>query len=372
MKITFNADQFKEAAKQFSNSEPFQMAILLIAEAHAEEGTSGSLTTHTFDGRRYTKVTMAAEVTTPGSCVLPLFYVQKIAETIYGQVRLSVLPSKALFRYDGPANEYASPIVIGNPEGLKIAAKPPLGSVTVELDEFKAMIRKIIFACGSDDPQTHRYESILFVCDETCVRAYAASMRVCATAAISKGSPYTGTFLLHNKALKSIFNLKGDLVTITFHGNGATFHTSGEITTELYIPETVGTLPMYEEEFSSKATTTLTGKRDDILAAIQCGRGATKELEIKMAYESGYIKNPPIFYGRDDGGSYAKHLAKQLLWTGNDRKVKVHADTFCKCIEGTQGTVNVDFCGQYGVILIYGEDQNFRAVTRPYSSAEER
>jgi hypothetical protein len=64
--------------------------------------------------------------------------------------------------------------------------------------------------------------------------------------------------------------------------------------------------------------------------------------------------------------------AKNLQWDGNDRKARLHNETFRQCIEGARGNVKVQFCGAFGVIVVTGDGDDYTAVTLPYTPAEKR
>lgn len=365
MKCSIKSDLIKKALRILSPCESLTLPVSVKVR-------SDSVELKLFDGIKFTTLSFSADVEREGEVIFAARYLKYLVglseDSMVLQKYKDYLSFKGVGEFKIPFSSESEPCVPDT---------KPVGSVTTELPELKGLFLKVAFAAGSDgigDTEGYDFRCIMLECSDS-LRAVATDRRVLAVASIPKGSPYKGTFNLPRAGVNVLSKVGGDMITLSFFEQAIGFSISdADMHCDIYIPESTMFLHKFEEILAVEGKTTLTGEKSVFQSVLSSMRKVNSyELEIRMDYDSDYIKRQPRFYVREPEGSSAECYAAGLDWQGEELKVKVNSKTLSDAIDRAEdGPVVISFTNDRSPYSLEDKTGRYKVILSSYSPAERR
>lgn len=351
--VIVDADILKKLAKLFKPGKELHNLTFTAEDGHA----SASM----FDGIKYIKAAFDAKVETQGQVIFPSKYLSLFP--IF-EKEVSFTLQKKISVKDG-VRSFEIPLMTGI-EPVGMPDLPSMGSITVSLADIKRLIKKVMFATGTEDD--YDFDCIKLVFGDQ-IEAVGCDRRTLAVAHMPQGSPYRGDFLFPKEGLDVISRLEGDIATLTVYPTGMGISVGGELMVDIFLPQHAGKFPTYGELFEFEPKTTMTCQQADLVSVLEDVRRISDEVAISFSIHE-FEKQQPRFRSSDaENAAAVRHIDGQ--WEGEDLKIKVNARTLAHCVENLNGPITFNFSNFMAPFMIRsGED--FSAILAPYTSAENK
>ena len=324
----------------------------------AHPGDPGHVRVSAYDGAKFMQGSFDALVIEEGEVIFSSKYLDRVVR-LEGTVTMRYLNEDIMIRDD--LRPFHIPLMIPAGPYLMPENKRPLGSITIELDALKTLIRRVRFATGVGEKTG--FDCVLLEFGDF-IKAVGCDRRTLAVAKVLQGSPYKGRFLLPKQGLDVLSKLDGDMTTLTLYNGGIGLSVGGEVMFDIYIPERGAPFPSYEEILKIPVNTTMRCSQEELMSVLSDMRLHSEEVSIAFTYTS-YAKQPPRFRARDDDGAHMERSCGR--WEGRDLKVKANARVIEHAIENISGTVTFRFSNDLGPFSISNDKDDYIAVLQTYA-----
>jgi DNA polymerase III sliding clamp (beta) subunit (PCNA family) len=325
---------------------------------HAHPGDPGHVCVSAYDGIKFIQGSFDAMVIEAGEVIFSSEYLDR-AVRLEGPVTMRYLNEDITIKDD--VRPFHIPLITPDGPYLMPENKMPLGSITIELDAIKTLIRRVRFATGVGEKSG--FDCVLLEFGDF-IRAVGCDKRTLAVAKVLQGSPYKGRFLLPKQGLDVISKLDGYMATLTLYGRGIGISVGGEVMFDIYIPERGATFPSYEEILKIPVNTTMRCSQEELMSVLSDMRLHSDEVSMTFTYAS-YAKQAPRFRARDDNGAHMERSCGR--WEGRDLKVKANARVIEQAVENISGTVTFGFSNDLGPFSISNDRNDYVAVLQSYA-----
>lgn len=366
MKFSVNAVLLLKALRLLTSSDKHSFLIIMSARAAPGEG-EGCLIFQTLEGQKYVTLSLAANVTEEGevrfdSSYLPYFDCGRDGE----KESITISSKKASFLIRG-ACDFTVPLIDFCPQ--QVPSRQAIGSATFDLTDLKQLFKRVLFAVG-DDSGPSDFSCMLLEFYSATLRAVGGDRRLVSVADVIKGSPYEGIFSLPKSGVAVINKLDGDIVTLTFHEEGITVSSFGEVMCDIYMPALAkkAAISGYGSLFDEfRGHTFLNCDKEVLLAMIEAIRKVSEQLYIAMKYDGHGVQQPPRMFARQQDGPAQVNATVPAQWEGLELKIAVNAKSLQQAVEQATGKVRISFSSNLGPMIIEGEGGNYRTLLLPYS-----
>ncbi len=324
----------------------------------AHLGDPGHVCVSAYDGVKFIQGSFDALVIEAGEVISSSKYLDRVVR-LEGSVTMRYLNEDIMIK-DG-IRLFHIPLITPDGPYLIPDDRKPLGSITMELDAIKMLIRRVRFATGSGEKTG--FDCVLLEFGDF-IRAVGCDKRTLAVAKMLQGSPYRGTFLLPKQGLDVISKLDGDMTTLTLYERGIGISVGGEVMFDIYIPEREGPFPIYEEILKVPVNTTMRCLKEELMSVLSDVRLHSDEVSMVFTYVS-YAKQAPRFRARDDNGAHMERSCGQ--WEGRDLRIKANARVIEQAVGNISGTVTFSFSNDLGPFSISNDKDDYIAVLQSYA-----
>lgn len=354
MKFTVDAGLLKKACAVFHDGE---YPVLF----RAYMGEPGHVCMNGFDGHKYMEASFDAFVIDPGEILISCEYLNRV-ERLQGEVLMRYYNDDVLLK-DNLRPFHIPLITAPNGPYLMPENNIPQGSISIEVEELKKLIKRVRFATGLSEGLGFTYIILEF---GEFIKAVGCDKRTIAVAKVLQGSQYEGRFRLPKQGLEVISRLEGDLATLTIFQRGIGVEVRGDVMFNIYVPERSGPFAAYEEAMNIPVNTTMTCQQEELMSVLSDVRLHSDIVSILLTFNS-YVKQPPRFRSRDKNNAYILRPLSDGKWDGRELKVKTNARVLEQAIENIKGAVTFKFSNDLGFFTITSEGNDYVALLPTYS-----